>query len=85
MLGESSAAKSLYLDLIKVAPHNAMAHAALGLMLLGTGARNFASINACGLNYEIALPHLRFALQLDPEMKVSDISVSGISPLHFPV
>ena len=54
--------------MLAVEPDNGLAHAALGLLLLGTGARNFAAINACGLNQHEAMQHLQRAVQLNPEI-----------------
>ena len=48
---------------IEQQPENAVAHAALGLMLLGTGARNYGAIHACGLNQQEAVKHLQFAMK----------------------
>lgn len=38
-------------------------------MLLGTGNYNYAAVNACGINQEEALSHLKTALALNPTIK----------------
>ena len=48
---------------IEQKPDDAIAHAALGLMLLGTGARNYGAVHACGLNQREAVKHLKMAMQ----------------------
>ena len=67
-MGKPAAAHALYTSVLAVEPDNGLAHAALGLLLLGTGARNFAAINACGLNQHEAMQHLQRAVQLNPEI-----------------
>jgi tetratricopeptide (TPR) repeat protein len=42
----------VYEYVLKFEPRNAGAHAFLGLLLLGTGARNYAAMNACGINQQ---------------------------------
>jgi tetratricopeptide (TPR) repeat protein len=73
-LGQHETAESLYRTVLSQEPGNALAHSGLGLMLLGTGNRNFGAVNACGLNQEEALGHLRMALEargdLEPAAKV---------------
>ena len=71
ILGESHVARRLYEAAIRISPHNALAHAGLGLLLLGTGSRNYAAVNACGLNHVEAMKHLIFANNLDPSIKVT--------------
>jgi tetratricopeptide (TPR) repeat protein len=68
-LGDPQQAAALYEQVIQKAPHNALARAGLGLLLLGTGARNYGAINACGLNREAALSHLQLAQVLEPSLK----------------
>ena len=38
-------AQSLYEQVLTLEPHNALAHAGLGLLLLGTGESNFIEMN----------------------------------------
>jgi Tfp pilus assembly protein PilF len=70
MLHENSLAEALYETVIEITPYNAIAHANLGMLLLGTGNRNYAAVHACGLNQKKALFHLRTAYNLDAGMKV---------------
>ena len=44
-------------------------------MLLGTGNRNFASINACGLNQNEAVDHLLSALQAKPDLSLAQAAL----------
>lgn len=64
-LGLPLEAMAMYERVLVLEPHNALAHAGLGLMLLGTGSRNVAAINACGINQQKAMHHLNMALQLE--------------------
>jgi hypothetical protein len=64
-LGLPLEAMAMYEKVLVIEPHNALAHAGLGLMLLGTGSRNVAAINACGINQQKAMHHLNMALQLE--------------------
>ena len=43
-------AQSLYEQVLTLEPHNALAHAGLGLLLLGTGESNFIEMNCRKLN-----------------------------------
>lgn len=62
-------ALTYYRATLELDPKNAIAHAGVGLILLGTSNFNYAAQNACGLNQEEALDHLQAAYQLDPSMK----------------
>ena len=48
-LNRSEDAIEAFRFVISKNPRNAIAHAGLGMILLGTGSRNYASVNACGL------------------------------------
>ena len=69
-MGDYSMAIDLYNLALQVEPMNALANGGLGLLLLGTGTRNYASINACGLNQEEAITHLRMALSVRPDLEM---------------
>ncbi len=64
--GDVAEATEWYERVLQKEPHNALAHGALGLMMLGCGSRNYGAVHACGLNQEAALRHLQVALQLEP-------------------
>merc|ERR1711991_1111950 len=55
VLGKTNVAKQLYEFVLQNDPKNALAHAALGLLQLGLGARNHAALQACGLDQEHAI------------------------------
>lgn len=67
-LGKAEAARELYEGVLVADPDNGLAHAALGLLLLGTGARNYGAVQACGLNSKEARQHLQRAVQLMPQI-----------------
>ena len=69
-LGYHKEALQLFQNVIEKEPYNAIAHAAIGLILLGTSNHNFAAMNACGLHQQEALAHLELALQLQPDIKM---------------
>lgn len=58
MLGYPTEALDMYYLVLSLEPENVLAHTGAGLLLLGTGTRNFAALNACGLNQQAALQHL---------------------------
>ena len=62
MIGQAAEALDMYKFVLSVEPGNVLANAGAGLLLLGTGSRNFAALNACGLNEKSALEHLEAAL-----------------------
>ena len=64
--GDVAEATEWYERVLRQDPYNALAHGALGLMMLGCGSRNYGAVHACGLNQETALRHLQVALQLEP-------------------
>jgi len=63
MVGLPAEALDMYHYLLTLEPNNVLANTGAGLLLLGTGTRNFASLQACGLNQETAIRHLSLALQ----------------------
>lgn len=67
--GRTQDALTYYRDALRVDPKNAVAHAGIGLILLGTSNFNYASEHACGLNHEEALDHLQKAYQLDSTLQ----------------
>lgn len=69
LLGNPQSALNIHREILELEPNNALSHAAIGLLLLGTSSRNFAAVNACGLNHEEALLHLRRAQAIDPNLK----------------
>lgn len=70
VVGDIEEAKITYEGLIIDEPHNALAHTALGLLLLGTGTRNYGAVDACGTREASdAVEHLKFALLLDSSIK----------------
>jgi len=70
-MGDYKMALDLYNLALQVEPLNPLANGGLGLLLLGTGTRNYASINACGLNQEEAITHLRTALSVRPDLPLA--------------
>lgn len=58
---------------------HAQAHANLGLLLLGVGAKNYAASHACGLNQEEAIPYLQTALTRDPDSPSAKIIKDALS------
>ena len=52
----------LYRRVLSLDERSALAHAGLGLLLLGTGTRNFAAVSACGINQIEALEHLKVTI-----------------------
>eukprot|EP01038_Epipyxis_sp_PR26KG_P016012 gene16012-21731_t len=69
ILNKPDEAIKLYEQVLMKDKKNAIAHAGIGLLLLGTGNRNYASINACGLNQEEAIKHLRIAADINPSLQ----------------
>eukprot|EP01035_Chromulina_nebulosa_P018377 gene18377-24075_t len=70
ILNDSDKALRLYNKVIELYPHNAIAHAGLGFLLLGIGSRNFGAIYACGNErHTSAVQHLKLAYQLDPNIQ----------------
>lgn len=67
--GRLDDALTYYREALRVDAKNAIAHAGIGLILLGTSKYNYASQYACGLNHKEALDHLQVAYQLDPSMQ----------------
>ena len=64
-------ARTLYEHVTTIEPHNAYAHAALGLLILGSGSSNYGAVDACGSDEaELAVKHLQLATRLDGNMKV---------------
>lgn len=63
MVGLPAEAQDMYMYVLSLEPSNVLANTGLGLLLLGTGTRNFASLQACGLNEKSATQHLSWALQ----------------------
>lgn len=72
VLGNLDLAISIYESVLLRDPSNAVAHAAIGLILLGVGNSNYGAINACGLNQEVALTHLQLALKSNPSLKPAE-------------
>ena len=68
ILGFPDDAVNLYRAVLNEDGRNAIAHANLGLLLLGTGIKNMASLSACGLNSDIPLKHLKIALKIKPDL-----------------
>ena len=68
ILDRRTDALDLYHEVLRHDPANALAHGAIGLMLLGTSARNFAAVNACGLNHAEAMKHLYKAYELNDKL-----------------
>jgi tetratricopeptide (TPR) repeat protein len=72
VLGNLDLAISIYESVLLRDPTNAVAHTAIGLILLGVGNSNYGAINACGLNQEEALSHLQLALKTNAGMKPAE-------------
>ena len=70
-LSRSEEAQNILRYVIRESPRPIpLAHAGLGLLLLGTGSRNYGAMYACGLNRDEAMEHLRIALELAPRLPV---------------
>jgi len=76
VIGNLEIAISIYENVLLRDPNNAVAHTAIGLILLGVGNSNYGAINACGLNQEEALSHLKLALKINPSIKPADEALS---------
>jgi len=72
VLGQLDLAISIYESVLLRDPTNAVAHAAIGLILLGVGNSNYGAVNACGLNQEEALGHLQLALKNNSALKPAE-------------
>ena len=63
MVGLPAEAQDMYSYVLTIEPSNVLANTGLGLLLLGTGTRNFAALEACGINQQIAVHHLTLAVK----------------------
>lgn len=81
MIGQAAEALDMYKFVLSVEPGNVLANAGAGLLLLGTGSRNFAALNACGLNEKSALEHLEAALRSNTAKGQSASSVKNAQDL----
>jgi tetratricopeptide (TPR) repeat protein len=76
MLSKPDVAAYLYQLLLNEHPENALANMGLGLLKLGISSRNYGSTNACGVNQESAIRHLRTAASTDP--KLANLAVQAL-------
>ena len=67
LLNDGKSAMELYELVLKYDPYNSQAHGSMGLLLLGTGLRNNAAVEACGVHVSDAMYHLNHALRGDPK------------------
>ena len=68
--GNQIQAEYYFRQVIQLSPNNVLAHAGLGLLLLGISSSNYGAVSACGLHQEEAIGHLNKAFSLDKNVAI---------------